>query len=218
MRQFRFHMAFMTLAFLAGCDAIVGDSGVIHDRSNQYLASREGRPLVVPPNLSKEQISDTYAVTAVDGELGVNLAPPGSLAAESGLSRHSAALPILPAISEYQIKINTEGKQTSLVLDQSFTKAWTFIGSALQRRRLPILVHKRDLQTYFIADTFYTDDKITKDTPIRQVHLIDEGPNTRIIVLSNESKPLNPAIQKRLIEDLKLGLLGKRKKRFFGLV
>lgn len=218
MSSFRFALGLLVLPLLGACDVLIGDSGYIHNRSNQYLASSQGAPLVVPANLSKSQITRYYDIPEVKGELGVSMAPPGSSAERAGFGKHSAGLPTQPAIEQHDLILASRDKHNILIINQQFSQAWSFVGSALQRRRIPILIHKRTIKTYFIADTFITDDKINADTPIRQVHLSQFGNKTEVLITDNKGKAVNPATSQRLLEDLRLGLLGKRKKTFFGLV
>ena len=86
---------FSVTCLVTACDTIYGESGLIHDRNQDYLKSQNRPPLRVPPSLSKVKISNEYNIQAVAGLKAPNLAPPGSLLYQ--VKRDQVALKHSPA-------------------------------------------------------------------------------------------------------------------------
>ena len=75
--------ALLTLLSLSGCWPIGGKSGLIHNRENNYLQSKNAPDLKMPANVSKQGMNSDHTIPTITDmspvKEPVSIDPPGSV-------------------------------------------------------------------------------------------------------------------------------------------
>ena len=216
---------------LAGCSSLFGKHNFIREHEMAYTKSTSTAPLQLPENYSRANIGDDYPVPSasnVEPATSFSLLPPDSLADQIKQGKVSADVLKKPLPSlEKQTQMPTNDSATSttavnngggmisgssLLLPQNTTQAWDNIGKALANTDYSIVNQNQKRMVYYILDTVNTDNKITRETPIYQIHLRDLGNGMQVYLTDNDNKPANNAVAQRILNDLNNALSGSSTK------
>lgn len=197
----------LSLLSLASCTRLFGDDGVIHDRSNQYLKSKNSHRLVTPKGVDGSGITDNFYIPTTNVTHGTTPLPPGSQVA------HMAAVDIrsrqaLPA--DAVVREQYQG-EPSLVIKEDLSDAMMAAMSSAKKRSIKVVDTNVKLRTVTILDTYSTFDRVASDTPVYLVRFFPGQHDTRIVLRSKDNKPINVSTAKRLLGELEAGLYGKKK-------
>lgn len=208
-RRIQLVMLAMGCTVLTACTDLVGDHGVIHDRTNQYLESRNGRALEVPRNLSRAKISDYYMIPSARRQTnGVTPLPPGSLVSQIAQTdlRGRHALP-----SDAVTLVEKKGAEPYMLIDEKSDDALLNVASGAHKRNMPVLSVDRKQHTVTVMDIYQTFDVVTEHTPTFNLTLVPEQKKTKVLIRDQKNKVINVNTAKRILAELEDGLHGKRK-------
>ena len=169
----------------------------------------------MPEHLSKVNVSNYYDVPEKPGDMAVSIVPPGSQAAKSGIH----LTPILqPAIPQSNVMLVNQKTDPRLLIAQSVHQAWLSVESGLRRQHVPIMKISKAEKVYFILDTYPTNDKITKATPIYELHLHSQAQNKTVLnITDTDGKRINAARAERIMTTVSKGMQGKKRSTILGL-
>lgn len=209
-RRTQLVMLALSCGFLSACSTdLIGDKGVIHDRSNQYLESRNGRTIEVPAHLSRAKVSDYYVVpTAKRQTSGVIPLPPGSLVSQLAKTdihaRHA-----LPA--EAVTLVERKGAEPYMVIDEKADDALLNVASGAKKRNIPILSVDPKRHTVTVMDIYQTFDVVTEHTPTFNLTVEQKNKKSKLMIRDMKNQAINKNTAKRLLAELEDGLHGKKK-------
>lgn len=198
MRLVRISIISLAAVALSACSSIGERYGFLKDETQSYQrTSSIERPVVIPQNLSSNQVQDYYEVPQVASDAnsmqppitppGANIAPPKQSmedrirnAENAKIQGHTSSAASGPA----PVALN-------------FSQAWTKVGSILKASGYKVMEKDNVLGTYYVIDTNGTGGKMKKDMPIYQIHLKASGNSTVITVT-----PANPTLQSQINRNL----------------
>lgn len=190
---------------ISACGSVIGDEGYFHDRSNDYLKSKNGHALVIPPHLNRDNISNYYTISKVRAAPATTKLPPGSLKGIVNARRD----PVMQAATN-KAQLATMKNAVGLVIEQPLAQAFATVGTGLERQHIKIGKADRAAHVYDIVDLYATFDIERPDTPVYRLHLTAMGQDkTQITVKTLSGQPVNKGTQERLLGGLKKGIAGK---------
>ncbi|MBS0359608.1 MAG: hypothetical protein JSS53_10080 [Proteobacteria bacterium] len=192
---------------LSGCNKLVGDDGLVHNRENDYLVSKNGKDLEIPPNLNGDRISKHYYVPEHHGTVMTSTVPPGSLAAKTGEGMIHGKHPALNN-SAFSMGVSQD-KSPILVVNIPSTEAWSAVGSGLYRQGIRVVGVNEDEKVYVFLDTYATDDKVNRLTPVYEMHIGASEGKSLVWVTGMGGKPTYPGVSTRLLKMVQSGMEGK---------
>lgn len=207
---------------LIGCTiSTVGCSPIknyLDNRENLYLKSHESAPLKVPAGLSSSNVGQDYVIPAAAGQKATQppaLLPPDSLADEIAQGKVSKSAlkqrekeatknPNPPQSmnstnhpSESLVSSSING--TNLQLNQPLPEAWSTIGTTLTQAGYRILVQNPNTKTYYVLDT---KAKLTKETPIYQIHLHKNRLGTQVSITDNNGAEVPAEVAQPILNNI----------------
>ena len=193
--------------FMSACTPILGEKGIIHDRSGDFREARNGVRLQVPTPLSAAKVSDYYVVHSPRVEYGATPVPPGSML-EQVASIDVKKRPPLPRAA-FALQ-NRDGEMV-MVIKQRPARALYSVAAGFNRRDISVVALDKQRKGLLILDTFQTFDKVTSKTPTFQALLSNDKQGSVLRLRTTSNKRLNAATAKRLLADLEQGLIGRYK-------
>jgi uncharacterized lipoprotein len=94
-----------------------------------YLASGNGRNIIVPPPLTKSNITNFYRLPDQDEPADISILPPGSKLADD-----SDNMPSLPPVAASRIH-QVDG---AIVVDRPMAQTWVLAENAINRESIPL--------------------------------------------------------------------------------
>lgn len=218
--------------FVTGCSHVYGPDGIFYDQNTSYRQATATAPMQIPAGLSNADFTDDYPVPNIAYAHGsaVNIVPPGSLEdrVQKGEVPKSALKQKAPtpnakmsttntntppsAVTAAQLNLNLAGQLQgqTLVLTQTFDQAWDNVGNALPGADYRIIQQNKKLAIYYILDISVTKERVTKDTPLYQVHVRASAANmTEVYVTDNNQHLVADSINTEILTNLNNALAGK---------
>lgn len=197
---------------LAACSSMKSNEGYPHSASSVPR-------MKTPSNIDASRFQTNYPVpTDINPATGQSpsITPPGSNMMQmngqptSDLNPSTLQQPTQQATQQQmpatQPQASTAAPQNysdSITVNGEYAQAWQKVGAGIQRAGYKILDKDESMGSYYILNTQATQGKITKDTPIVQVHVERANNQTKIILLNEQNQPLNPALAAQIMQDLK---------------
>ncbi len=198
MRLLRFSLISLAVVALTACSTVRDKYGFLKDETQSYQRTTPiDRPVVIPQNLSSDQVEDFYEVPQPAPGAnpnqppitppGANLTPPKQLmqdrirnAEDAKIHGHTSA----SANGPMPVSLN-------------YSQAWAKVASILKASNYKVMEKDNTLGTYYVIDTNGSGGKMKKDMPIYQIHLKASGNSTVITVT-----PANPVLQNQINRNL----------------
>jgi len=229
---------------LTACCVVDKPKEVVHDRKNEYQAEQSAPRMKIPAHLSAEKISDFYEIPDTVDKLpspDTEIAPPGAKQwqLEKTKRKTQSRKALIPrpksdpkpvteqatiATKQFKTIPSLQGfthDMPTMAINSDFNNVWQSMEKALKVAKYPVVGKVKDLKTYFIVDAPGDGGRVRKETPIYQLHLIPQDDNTIVYVTDNDGQQLTNKVSETVLNDVNLGLQGKRKinvfKWFFNL-
>ncbi|MEM1243234.1 MAG: outer membrane protein assembly factor BamC [Pseudomonadota bacterium] len=196
---------------LTGCSYYEYYTGYNSPQRNYHRAKAASK-LYVPSGLSRGNISDNYQIPAVrppSGTVPPSILPPGGLYKP----KNYRLAPRNEQVEANQPKLITlvEDRTGHPILRINATEKalWPDIGKALREADYKIVNQSKDLQTYYILYKKASKDRVTRKTPIYQIHLINQEQATNVVVTDNKTHPIQPGEAKEILVKIANALENK---------
>ena len=189
------------------CAPLWGNDSYVHRRENTYLTSQNGVDLTLPPNLRTHNTVHTHArLPNVTGQAGVSIVPPGSSIA---MQQSSNKQIFMPGLKASQFKLHTVAGHPVLTVYARYPEVWFALSNGLSRQGIPVIGQDRKLGYYYVVDTYLTQNRVTKASPVYQIYLHIVAPKTiQLFLLDTQGKPVVGDDARRLLYHVSRGMQG----------
>lgn len=188
----------------------------LQQHQTEYLRAQTSQPIRVPAGLSNSNIREDYpvpGVSAASTKGSVNIAPPNSLSEQVAQGKLSSkALKQREAMLERADNINENNdassdtysgfKNNTLMLNQPVSAAWPVVEDAITKAGYKTVVKNEHTHIFYILDVYSSNGKITRETPIYQVHLSTTPLGTEVSVTDNRGRRADLNDSNRILDSI----------------
>jgi len=227
----------LSVLIISGCSCIKKENKYIYDRKDDYQAEQSVPRMQIPKSISADKISDFYEIPETKDQIpspDTGLAPPGATQwdkvqlakkKKKGSRYNQFFLPeSTPEDAVEEKWVEDEGDEPkapskvkgfsndmpTMSINTNFDKSWKSLEKAFKVAEYPVFGKDKQLKIYFIADAPAQGGKVTRDTPLYQVHLMERNKETLIFVIDNNGEQLPNEKSQEVLKALTLALKGKR--------
>lgn len=194
------YVIFILSLVLSGCS-------YIHDRSCEYQNSPCLSPLIVPPGLRASQIGDDLTIPNLHRAMHnkANLLPPDSLAlqiAEGKLSKKELKKRERESRLTQLTWTQNKSGAPALMISEGLSDTVNHLERALKKLSTSYPIKHKDeaLATFYIYDLPATHGKLTANTPLYQLRLVELENGTMIVLAADESQAMpDTSVTRRIL-------------------
>jgi uncharacterized lipoprotein len=175
---------------MSGC--LFGSHGVIHDREDDYLKSKNNPPLKIPSDSKLIGSSDAYPIPAgpaFSNQKPVSLTPPGL---------DDAATPTDQANNQISLGQDADGFAELQMPGSDYNLAWKQIHTAVTKAGYQIV--GSDKTTGIIAISVISSGNVGAD--VYQIKVVQDQAATLVSVIGQTGEPADDATAKTILEKL----------------